>query len=479
MTITHQEARTLLQRSMEVQLRRDEAAALDAHLAGCEPCQAYSRNLGRLHQRLAISLPARWMDHAPASRQVEQNFQNIESRVRRRQMRQRFLAVAQPVLGASALALLAVGLIALFGALRPGVTGPDQESPTPSATLEATGESTGEAASEPTGTFEPCIAQTVEGTTVYPDYDENGEPLGTLPAGESVQVLAMVYVAGSDPWLEIEFEGETGYILSTGIPADGGCGTIPTVIVDSEPTATPTETPQTPPTATPSAMPPDAACEVAPAGNAIGDLNVYAGPSTTYPIIGALGAGQYVPATGVYGPTNYDLWVRVSYGGGEGWVRGLDYMFIGEGCWPLPEVALQNPPPTWTVMPYTPMPTSTLPPDMDINRVVYLGGDVGWTDYLSGDLPDARGSTTATIAIRVNVPYGQVRMIEVQVQCAGASSSSLRWGYYGSAPEWECGRSIQSGVSQGGNLIVIALSIPNDGTTGVQYTVTATVISTP
>jgi uncharacterized protein YraI len=316
------------------------------------------------------------------------------------------------------------------------------------------------------------------------------------------QVFAVYYAPTQEPWLQIDYGGTPGWISATQVSAEGDCGTLPEVIVTGQPaipvtlppelgTPTPIPPPPTPTlTPTPSPLPPpDAtatatfqACMVAPTDDPGVNLAVYDGPSTTASVLGSVGIGEYLPATGIYYPPNYDTWVQVQFRGMEGWIQALYWMFDGNGCWPLPQVTLSAPPPTWTANPWTPtlLPTSTLAPEVDVNHVLYVRGDVGWTDQFTGVLPNAEGGTVEFVGIRVNeIPVGEVRLLNILVQCTGANPQRLRWGYYGSAAEWECGRYIDTGVSQGGNLVMLALTIPNDGTVQVTYTITATVNAVP
>lgn len=490
-SLTHDEARALLQKSLETRLNTQERAALDTHLSACGSCQAYNRNLGRLHNQLAQVMPARWIDTAPVDHSATGNFQNIEGRIRRKRMRQRFLAAAQPVLWTGGVAVLALLMIGLLSRMRPGVGEPDN-----ALTLTSAAET--QVGIVPSGEAEtlqealPCTAQTVVDATAYAGASPQSAPLGTLPLGEVVEVQEIHYVGGQEaPWLKIDYQGRPGWLNSQDVVASGDCGLLPSVVITATPSPDePTSAPASPtprPTGTPTPLPPPTGtgvlpsgeCHVAPTDTEGVDTNIYSGPGKMYGVIGSLQIGEYVLATGMYSPNNYATWVRVSFGSAEGWVEGLYYMFEGDGCWPLPSVDVPDPPPTWTVIPYTPLPTSTLPPEVALNQVIYLSGDIGFADQITGQLPNGAGSAAEYVGIRVNVQNTEVRLITILVQCSGANPSNLRWGYYGSETRYECGRSIESGVSQGGNLIVIALAIPSDGTTAVTYTVTATVGSAP
>ncbi|GAB4418332.1 MAG: hypothetical protein Kow00106_14300 [Anaerolineae bacterium] len=80
-------------------------------------------------------------------------------------------------------------------------------------------------------------------------------------------------------------------------------------------------TPTSPPdvTATPSVQPPDGgALTAGPVARInVNDLNVRAGPGTTYPVLGTLAFGTEVPVTGRIAD---GTWVAISFNGMTGWI---------------------------------------------------------------------------------------------------------------------------------------------------------------
>jgi hypothetical protein len=63
--ITHQKAQALLQAAADGSLGPDEKSALDTHLAGCEKCSAYARELADLEVNLRRVVHAYWNDQQP------------------------------------------------------------------------------------------------------------------------------------------------------------------------------------------------------------------------------------------------------------------------------------------------------------------------------------------------------------------------------------------------------------------------------
>lgn len=252
------------------------------------------------------------------------------------------------------------------------------------------------------------------------------------------------------------------------------------------PIATFTPTPVAPmftpsPTAMPTQLPEP--CYAAPVDETA-NLQVYAGPAYSHPVIGTAQPRQYYVATGALpqdmlgqGPG-----IQIDFNGVPGWVDASNYMFKGN-CWPIPTLAAwPTPIVTSTPSPFpTPYPTSTLSPDINPSQLVDISSVIGSTAQITRALPTADGRTTTVTAIRVNFapsevgPYDGIRMLNILVQCTGVNPQNLRWGYYGSETRFECGRYIDTGVSQGWNIVDLALAVPSDGMTAATYTITVTV----
>lgn len=508
MTMTHQEARALIQRSFDERLTSDERAALDAHLSMCSACAAYARNQGRVHRTLGQSLPQRWPQILPASRSAAPRFAELEARVRRKRMRQRFLTAAQPVLWAGGVSLIAIVLIGLLSSVRPG-TADETAALTESAALTQTATAEGTNDGEtPVGPL-PCTADIYLDTNVYAGPSTSDTVIGTLPIGTLVEVGTILYSTDPSPWLQITYEGQVGWISAENVGGMGDCGLVPTLVAEVPATATPsalpppnvatqkpaqpprlTETPTGQPAATVTPTPPvtstwaPGTCYVTPVDET-SNMSVFAGPDFSQPIIGTLQPGQSMLATGRLPDELYNsAWprpsIRIDYFGAEGWVDASRYAFQSDGCWPIPVVDTWPTPivtstPT-TYLAATLAPTSTLPPEVDLNNVIYISREPGSMQQFSSVLPDAQTGTVEYIGVRVgNMEPGDVRLVVISLTCTGANPQNLRWGYFGSSLDWECGRYIETGVSQGGNLVMLALAVPGDGMTSVTYTITVTV----
>jgi len=141
-----------------------------------------------------------------------------------------------------------------------------------------------------------------------------------------------------------------------------------------------------------------------------------------------------------------------------------------DNCWPIQTLTTwPTPIVTSTPSPFpTISPTSTLSPEINPSQLVDVSSTIGSTAQLTGALPTADDKTTTVAAIRVNFgptevgSYDGVRMLNILVQCTGANPQNLRWGYYGSETRFECGQYIDTGVSQGFNIVEVALAVPAD-----------------
>ena len=595
MTLSHNDAHALLQKQIDGRLTSTERAALDAHLHSCEACQRYARNLDHLDKTLSHSLHARWSRHAPEAFTSARQFTDIEDRVRRKRFQKRFAAAAQPVLWTAGVGVLALALIGLLGAIRPGVAdedltetqtlSPDDASQTYIAQIYAT------MTADVAGTGTPvvlghigCLAEIVQPSEIHMEPSADSDVLATTNVGDVVPVNGASYTDSTVPWLEITMYATTanqfmGWIRGDTVTPDGDCSNVPEIAAGSTPTPSPinpsgsnppavkatatipqsecaimlpgyepttdfnvytspgrdklvigqavadqwytsngwwgggpaydtwariwfngelgwivpginsmwkcmpgaegmpyVEIDNPPPANTPTPTAEGQVCYVAPTPDA-GDMTVYSLPGGES--IGTLQDGEYVQAIGKYYPYNAASWIQIDFHGTPGWVNG-GLMFDGRGtmgCWPLPDVDPGVPLPTFTPWADSgnPVPTSTLPADVSYDKVLYVSGSVNSTGQFSGSLPRDDNRTTEYIGIRASIPSGEVRLLEILVQCTGANPQNLRWGYYGSSLDWECGRYIDTGVSEGGNLVVLALAIPSDGLTSVTYTITVTV----
>lgn len=65
LSLTHQNARRLLQHSLDAELNAPEQAALAAHLAACPECSAYAQRMTGLEAQLRHLTHQQWDRHAP------------------------------------------------------------------------------------------------------------------------------------------------------------------------------------------------------------------------------------------------------------------------------------------------------------------------------------------------------------------------------------------------------------------------------
>jgi hypothetical protein len=583
MTLTHEEVRDLLQRSLDRPLKTADRVELEAHLSECHACYVYAFNLDTLNRHLTEAMPQRWAEAAPRDPAAVQRFNNIEREIGRRRTRQRFLATAQPVLWTAGIGVVALLFIGVLSSMRN--TGQDEPTSEPATGVPS--EATSESTATVTG---PCTAEIMAETQVLSE-PVNGEPVATLEVGQTVPIVGVHYDEGY-PWYEVLISlsdaspaGLQGWIPggfastsgngcaalmpATGTPpadgspvpddeqiiADSGTPTVPwgtcsislsaspntdlnvyaipggSIIGQAEPgvwylangwfggqpsydtwaridfngtvgwviggegsswTCMPgadglpfVDVNPKPATRTPTPTPEGNVCFVAPSDEEA-DRNVYALPDGI--VIGSLAVAEWVQATGKYYPENAASWVQVDFFGQVGWVSAGRYMFDGrgtEGCWPLPDVDPGVVLPTFTPgatseFP-TPLPTSTLLPDMDYNNVIYVGGDPGSTADYHNALPNAQGGMTENIGVRVSVwPPGETRQVIIHVECTGQYLESFDWGYYGSsALNFSCGNTVTTTVTQPDNLIMLVMAVPPDGVPTIDYTITVTVDAAP
>lgn len=323
-----------------------------------------------------------------------------------------------------------------------------------------------------------CTYHSPEASTIYSGPGTGYSIVDQLEPGREYLVTGMYYAGNYPTWWRIDYDGAQGWIdagngYSNFMP-EASCNP-PVDFINSNPpqVVTPSPTPELQP----------GACYVAPVDETA-NLQVYAGPAFSHPIIGMTQPRQYYLATGIL--PSYLLGqgpgVQIDFNGMPGWVDASAYMFQGD-CWPIPTLdTWPTPIVTSTPSPFpTISPTSTLEPGISPNQVTDISSTVGTTTQITGTLPTSGGQTTTVAAIRVHFgpeevgPYDGVRMLNILVQCTGVNPQNLRWGYYGSETDIECGRYIDTGVSQGGNLVALALAIPSDGMTAVTYTITVTV----
>jgi len=313
--------------------------------------------------------------------------------------------------------------------------------------------------------------------TVYSGPGTGYSIVGQLETGREYLVTGMYYRNDFPTWWRIDYEGAEGWVASLGaftnfMPGASCSPPVELIDINPPPVATPSPTPQMQP----------GACYIAPVGETA-NLQVYAGPAYSHPVIGTTQPRQYYLATGQLPLELPDRLIQIDFNGATGWVDASHYMFGGDGCWPIPTLtAWPTPIVTSTPSPFpTLIPTSTLSSEINPDQVAYVSSVVGSTAQIVGDLPTADGKTTTAAAIRVDFgplevgPYDGVRMLTVLVQCTGVNPQNLRWGYYGSEADIECGRSIETGISQGANIVIFGLAVPSDGMTAAHYTITVMV----
>ena len=375
-------------------------------------------------------------------------------------------------------------VIGLFSAIRPN------EASEPSSTET----SSDIAETENTVTPRPCIALATTDTPIYVEPAEITEILGTLAQGTGVEVTEILNVLETQVhWLSFDYEDRRGWALAGNFSVEGDCPpvTVGQTGVDptrtNTPTTTPTPTPtQTPtPTFTPTPLP-TGSCFVTPLDDQA-FIQVHSAPGMSDPIIGRVEFGQYYRVTGQLPIELSNPFVQIDFNGSPGWVRvnnhqfnGIDwvtvsyYEFSGEDCSSIPTLA------TWPTPKFDP--TAALAPGVDYEKVTYIRSTIGSTAQTTGSLPTAAGSTEEIEAVRVNLfepmdeePLNGVRMLNVLVQCTGVNSQALRWGYYGSEMNLQCGQSIDTQTTQASNLVVFSLTIPSGETATVQYTIVATI----
>jgi hypothetical protein len=99
MSLTHRQARQIAQAAADGLLDETARRILEAHLAGCADCRAYTDALQRLEARLAGSLQTRWPEQPPSSQEIAAAVHVIHTRKKEIHMQ------PQPYSPARALAL--------------------------------------------------------------------------------------------------------------------------------------------------------------------------------------------------------------------------------------------------------------------------------------------------------------------------------------------------------------------------------------
>lgn len=254
-------------------------------------------------------------------------------------MRQRLRSVAQPVLWMGGVALVSVVMIGLLSSAGSGAL------QSPDETQEAAEDNTPGPTPEPTSTLViedlvTCTAQIIEEVPVYPRLGGAGGQLGMLGMGEAVPARAIYVMGDQDPWLQIDFEGQVGFISLRAAQLEGDCGTLTREVIPStssgpyDPTPNPTEWALTQVAlGTPTVTWEPCMVSLSLQG---ADQNVYAGPGKSYPVLGALEMDQPVMGTGMFYAYEYGSWTRVDFNGTEGWIESTGYEFGGNSCGSLP-----------------------------------------------------------------------------------------------------------------------------------------------
>ncbi len=135
--------------------------------------------------------------------------------------------------------------------------------------------------------------------------------IGQLNAGEVMNATGRDGL-GND-WLQIDFNGQAGWVAYFTVNVNGDPDTLPIVAADTTAAQQPA-----------AAEPPAAATEMV--VQAVTDffvtanarVNVRSGPGTLYTVIGQLAAGSSADITGRDSAEND--WLRIDFGGQEGWV---------------------------------------------------------------------------------------------------------------------------------------------------------------
>jgi predicted anti-sigma-YlaC factor YlaD len=123
--ISHEQARSFLQAEADQLLDSERRALLESHLASCEDCRIYARELDNLENALRSAMQARWN----ASR-IRLPMDGI---LGRRTASERL--TLQRVLRFSGASLLAIAVIAFAVFLGFGNFSPDRDASTPQATV--------------------------------------------------------------------------------------------------------------------------------------------------------------------------------------------------------------------------------------------------------------------------------------------------------------------------------------------------------
>ncbi len=315
--------------------------------------------------------------------------------------------------------------------------------------------------------------------------DANGQIVAVIGSGVSSATFAVP--AGT---------GTYEVVVSSADPATEG--TI-VLALGGDMSATTTSSPSTPDDSSQpaAAQPPAGVCSVTPANNAV---NIRAGNSTAFSVVGSLLPGTYATVNG-----QNSGWYNISYNGVQGWVA--DFVVMPNGpCSGLPFVQAPPPPaqpqpqateepgqPTATAVPtqpgqtnqptQTPPPTATTqqaqtaPPDADVHNFV-LDRDNGGS--FSEAVSYSGGDTSDRVRVTIdNLNQGigsQTREFQLVLTCFGDGTENLRWGTGGpnSPMGLTCGQSVTIFHTYDSNQTYLNIGFPNGGEGSyVQYQITA------
>ena len=133
MTLTHQQAQELVQKSLQARLEGFERASLEAHLTACPACAAEAAAVRALDRRISTSLAERWPEPRYSAAEMQGRQASVRARLRRQHMVQNVSSFARLAGAAAVLLVLIAGLgwLALRGAPRPLLGGVVLDAPTP------------------------------------------------------------------------------------------------------------------------------------------------------------------------------------------------------------------------------------------------------------------------------------------------------------------------------------------------------------
>jgi len=227
MALSHRQAEDLIQAALDGLLDDKHRLELKRHLADCHQCQAYAENLAQMDSWVSNSLKERWPEPSLSARRMAQVAATARLSADGKHRRGWLLQVIQPVAWVGALVLLVLiigGVLEQFAARRDSEIAPS--SPLPSneavtgtaffATLTPTlSPESVRATMTPSASAVPCqiIAQAEgESVSVYSQPGASGDMIGRLANGEIATIINLYGGDSYTTWLQITFNGSTGWI---------------------------------------------------------------------------------------------------------------------------------------------------------------------------------------------------------------------------------------------------------------------------